>query len=146
MKTTTLTVYSKSLKSYTVYPGETFNVSVVAVGQRNENSPYNSQRTLPVCSHTCLPSFFQYLQAAFNSCTTLNYTVFSLLYHVGLELYANGPCSTFSNELQFELDVYSTCPARFKLSVIKRSCACNQRLGKYTNHSNAFGISNMLLT
>ena len=111
---------SKSGKSYTVYPGETFNVSVVAVGQRNGIVPttvkghYQDDGTL-----TYLRSP-QYLQPTFNSCTTLNYTVFSLMSYVELGLYADGPCSIFSNELDLELVLYSICPVGFHLSIIKK--------------------------
>jgi len=77
---------------------------------------------------------FQYLQATFNTCTILNYTVFSPE-NVSLELYADAyaPCSIFSNELDLELDVYQACPPGFNLSETERSCVCNQQLTKYTN-------------
>ena len=147
---------SKSNKSYTVYPGETFHVSVVAVGQRNGivpsnvrgrflniqfwqqeitvsdllNNIPNSMSSAPIGNLHPL----QYLQATFNTCTILNYTVFSLLDSVFLKLNADNPCATFSNALYLRLDVNQTCPPGFYLSEIERSCVCNQRLAKYADH------------
>jgi len=127
---------SKSLKSYTVHPGETFQISVVTVGQRNGTVPKTVRGRLTWHYSSTPPGNLhplQYVQATFNTCTILNYTVFSLLDKVHLELYADGPCSTFSNELDLKLDVNQTCPPGFNLSDIKQSCVCNQRLAKYTN-------------
>ena len=130
---------NNSYTSYTVYPGETFHVSVVAFGQRNAivpakirgrlSSPY-VQILEPILGNL---NPLQYFQAALNSCTILNYTVFSLLQPV-LQLYADGPCSTFNNGLDLKLHMNLTCPPGFNLSEIERSCVCNQRLAKYTNH------------
>ena len=132
---------SKSQKLYTVYPGETFHVSVVAVGQRNGVVPAKVRsrltsenyhpRSTPIGNLDPL----QYLQATFSTCTILDYTVFSLLDDdfLKIELYADGPCSTFGNELRLILDVNQTCPPGFYLSEMERSCVCNQRLAEYTS-------------
>ena len=128
---------SKSLnyKSYTVHPGETFQISVVTVGQGNGTVPNTVRGCLTWNISSTLSNLhpFQYVQATFNTRTILNYTVFSLLDKIHLELYADGPCSTFSNELELMLDVNQTCPPGFNLSEKKESCACNQRLAQYTN-------------
>jgi len=126
---------SKSHQSYTVHPGEMFQISVVTVGQRNgivaaTVGGHFLQSTGNVGNLHPL----QYLQTTFNVCTILNYTVFSLLESVDLQLYADGPCSTFSNVLNLILFIGQTCPSGFNLSAIERSCVCNQRLTKYTNH------------
>ena len=141
------------VKSYTVHPGETFHISVVAVGQRHGIVPSNVRGRLLNFQHDFITSDliigtlnsmsstpignlrpFQYLQATFNTCTILNYTTFSLLDTVLLALNADNPCLTFSNGLYLKLDVNQTCPPGFYLSEIERSCICNQRLAKYTNH------------
>ena len=141
------------VKSYTVHPGETFHISVVAVGQRNGIVPSNVRGrllniqqditesdliigTLNSMSSTPIGNLhpLQYLQATFNTCTILNYTTFSLLDTVLLELNPDNPCLTFSNGLYLKLDVNQTCPPGFYLSEIERSCVCNQRLAKYTNN------------
>ena len=132
---------SKSDKSYTLYPGETFQISMVAVGQRNGTVPatvrghFASSNQLQLYSTTPIGNLhpLQYLQATFNTCTILNYSVFSLRDRVVLELYADGPCSTFSNKLNLNLRLKNTCPPGFSLSEIERSCVCNQRLAEYTN-------------
>ena len=128
---------SKSDKSYSVYPGETSQISVVAVGQRNGMVPTTVRgRFLP--SETSTGNIgnlhpLQYLQATLNVCTVLNYTVSTLVELVDLQLYADGPCSTFSNTLNLVLRIGQTCPPGFNLSTIERSCVCNQRNAKYTN-------------
>ena len=134
-------VCSKSGKSYTLYPGETFQISMVAVGQRNGTVPatvrghFASSNQLQSYSTTPIGNLhpLQYLQATFNTCTILNYSVFSLRDSVVLEMYADGPCSTFSNKLNLNLRLKNTCPLGFSLSEIERSCVCNQRLAEYTN-------------
>ena len=133
--------FSKSDKSYTVHPGETFHVSLVAVGQRNGTVPTRVRGRLRHSSTTIHPFTaignlhpLQYLQATFNNCTVLNYTVFSLVDNPVLELHADGPCSTFSNILTIYLDIDHTCPPGFNRSEMERSCVCNQRLAKYTSH------------
>ena len=108
---------SKSDKSYTVHPGETICVSVVAVGQRNGVAPakVSSESYHPRSSPIGNLHPLQYLQATFNTCTILDYTVFSLLDDdsLNIEMYADGPCSTFGNELMLILDINQTCPPGF---------------------------------
>ena len=131
---------SKSEITHAVYPGETFQVSVVAVGQRNgtvaaavrSHTLSNAVYNFPVESGGKLRSF-QYLQQANNTCTTLNYTVFSLSSLLTLVLYADGTCSTFSDKLEINLNLYWNCPPGFRLSQSASSCVCEQRLEKYTN-------------
>ena len=113
----------------TVYPGETFLVSVVAAGQRHGTiSAFLSTRAY---NGDLLSD--QYIQFTNNTCTPLNYTVFSQYNRAELELYADGPCSTFGDKLSLFLDINETCPAGFSLSEKERSCVCEPRLEKYTN-------------
>ena len=121
---------SKSNLLFTVYPGETFRVNLVAVGQRNGMVP------TAVISHFKDANIgslqrFQYTQEMKSTCTQLNYTVFSV-HDVWLELYADGPCSTFSDELVLQLSLNTSCPPGFSLSKAERSCVCEQRLKEYT--------------
>ena len=136
----------KSHVPYTVYPGETFQVSVIAYGQRNGTI------AAAVRSHLDIqfPAFqqnipvegdklqgYQYLQKAHNTCTTLNYTIFSLSQiRVSLDLYTDGPCSIFGNALSLKLTINQNCPHGFNLSESASSCVCEQRLAKYTNLCN----------
>ena len=84
---------NKSKKILSVYPGETFQISVVAVGQRNGIAPS------AVNSHIDRGRLesFQYIQQATKACTAFHYTVFSQQ-DASLELYADGPCSTISDK------------------------------------------------
>ena len=120
---------SKSNSTLLVYPGEAFQVSVVAVGQRNGIVP------AAVRSHmdkgTLLSS--QYIQQTTKTCTLFNYTVFSLQ-DVYLELYADGSCSTFSDKLSLQLNITQNCPPGFNLQNSSMSCVCDKTLQKYTNH------------
>ena len=64
----------------TVYPGETFQVSVVAVGQRNGRVPSTVRSAIDNIQYPddkLLDS--EHLQQTDNTCTKLNYTVFHCL-------------------------------------------------------------------
>ena len=122
---------SNDALSLSVYPGETFQVSVVSTGQRNGIVPSVVRSSM---DKGRLASS-QYVQQTTKMCTTLNYTVFSLQ-NVTLELYAQGPCSTFGNKLVLLLNISQTCPPGFNISQEKSSCVCDQILQKYTNHCN----------
>ena len=120
-----------SRKRLSVYPGETFQVSVVTVGQRDGIVP------AAVRSHTDKGRLAssQYIQQTTKMCTTLNYTVFSRE-DVFLELYPEGPCSTFSAKLLLKLSISRSCPPGFSLDNSSMSCVCDQALQKYTNCCN----------
>ena len=120
---------SKSNKTLSVYPGETFQVSVVTTGQGNETVP--AQVRSRIGNGRLLSS--QYIQQTNETCTTLNYNVFSLQ-NVTIELYADGPCSTFGDKLVLKLNINQNCPPGFNIS--KEECVCDQILQKYTKHCN----------
>ena len=130
--------FSASSISYTVYPGETFYVSVGAFGQRNGTVHPSAVRCYITTGNL---QGFQYIQIVVNTCTTFNYTVFSLspanpAKHVNIDLYADGPCSTFSDKLAIQLTIYQTCPPGFSLSEPVKACICEPRLATYTNNCN----------
>ena len=121
-----------------VYPGETFQVSVVAVGQRYGTVPsavrsaienFNKQYTSP----NLLGS--QYFQQANNTCTKLNYTVFSLSQLVEIHLHAEGdscPVVSYANTLYvIHVHLNKTCPPGFNVSESQKSCICEPRLEHY---------------
>ena len=118
-------------KELSVYPGETFQISVVSTGQRNGIVPAE------VSSHVDRGRLLssQYVQQTTKTCTTLNYTVFSLQ-NVFLELYAHDSCSTFGYKHLLKLNVNQTCPPGFNISKEESSCVCDQSLRKYTNQCN----------
>ena len=79
---------------------------------------------------------YQYLQRTNNTCTKLNYTVFSLSQHVDIELYPEGsPCYP-NGKLQWFVKLNQTCPPGFDISVSAKSCVCEPRLAQYTNQCN----------
>ena len=129
---------------YPVYPGETLQISVVAVGQRNGTVSSTVRSTVRISSIDSIAVFhpvnlldYQYLQQTNNTCTTLNYTVFSLQ-NVNLQLYPEGsPCLEYNlGPLYFLLTINQTCPPGFNISESARSCVCESRLVQYTNQCN----------
>ena len=120
---------SQSMKTLSAYPGETFQVSVVTVGQRNGIVPaaVRSDMDKGRLANS------QYIQQTTKMCTTLNYTVFSQE-DVSLELYPEGPCSTVSTKLFLKLSILQNCPPGFSLENSSMSCVCDQALQKYTNN------------
>ena len=121
----------KSIKTLSVFPGETFQVSVAAVGQRNGIVPS------AVRSHLNIGRLVasQYIQQTTKACTIFNYTVFSQQ-NVSLKLYPEGPCSTVSDILLLQLSMNQGCPPGFSLDNSSVLCVCDQALQKYTNHCN----------
>ena len=121
----------------TVYPGETFQVSVVAVGQRHGTVP---SQVVSIINQGFNPGHLpdsQYLQQANNMCTKLNYTVFSLSQYVQIDLHADGsPCSVLlaadTDKLVILVTLNRTCPPGFSLSEMETSCVCDPRLAHYT--------------
>ena len=81
-----------------------------------------------------LPS--QYLQQVNNTCTKLQYTVYSLSQYVSIKLHAEGTlCSIRKHELipSILLNLSQTCPPGFRLSESAKSCICEPRLYKYAS-------------
>ena len=127
----------------TVYPGETIHFSVVAIGQRNgklpstvrstispKNSGFETANANPAGAHL---RDSQYLQQASNTCTKLNYTVFSLYQNVFIKLQAEGsPCLKFVHTV-IAVNLSQICPPGFNISKPQKSCVCEPRLAKYTH-------------
>ena len=114
-----------------VYPGAKFHVSVIATGQRNG---VVSSKVRSYISNGYLQNF-QYSQQANTFCSTFSYTAFSLN-NSNIVLYADGPCSTFSDKLVICCQMYQTCPSGFSLSKSASSCICEPRLERYTHNCN----------
>ena len=126
--------------SLTAYPGETFQVSVVAAGQRHGtvSSGVISKIDQSVNPGDNLPDF-QRLQQAKNTCTSLNYTLFSLAQTVKINLNAEGnPCASFGGRyvLRIHVNLNQTCPPGFNMSKSNKSCVCEPRLAQYTHQCN----------
>ena len=119
---------SQSEVTLTAYPGETFSVSLVAVGQRKGIVPSLIQSTID--GNGASLGDLQYAQSTKNACTPLHYTVSSINHSVTLTLLADGPCLDLGDSLQVNVDLRS-CPVGFQLS--EAHCICEQRLQKYTS-------------
>ena len=126
-----------------VYPGETFQVSVVVVGQRNGTVPSGVISTIDNIQYprTNLQGS-QYLQQANNTCTKLNYTLLTLIQSVVIKLHAEGsPCTKLGDiyTLDISVDINQTCPPAFSVSISTKSCVCEPRLAKYCSITNGVG-------
>ena len=120
----------------TMYPGETFQVSVVAVGQRDGTVPGTVRSAIDSAQYPGSKlQDYQYIQHANSICTELNYTVFSLLQSVYIQLDPEcNPCSLVGGcTLGITVDIYQTCPPGFSISESEKSCVCEPRLAQYTN-------------
>ena len=121
---------------YTVYPGETFHVSVGAVGQRGGTVPSKVISTIDdtVYPGTTLQNSEYLQQLANNACTKLNYTVFSLSQSVTIRLQAEGtPCSNYdffgdTFTLLIVVDLNRTCPPGRNISESKNPVSVNKDL------------------
>ena len=118
---------------HTVHPGETFHVSVVAVGQRNgmvSSTVISSIDQALTPGDTLDPQYLQ--RKTDNTCTTLSYVISSLSHSVWLDLHAeHNPCDV---ELQITVNLNQTCPPGFNISKSAKSCVCEPRLAHYTNN------------
>ena len=115
---------------YSVYPGKTYQISVVAIVQRKETVPSIVRSTVTTTKSDFHSVDYQYLQQTKNTCTNLNYTVFSLSQKVNLQLYTEGnPCSKYDGgPLYSSVTINQTCPPGFNISESARSCVCEPRL------------------
>ena len=128
---------------HTVYPGETFQVSVVAVGQRNGTVPTTVRSHIYWQRSTSDLLYSQYVQKVKRTCTKLNYTVFSLSPSVTVQLRADNSlyvqsyqCFTYEHNLFIRVSLNQTCPPGFNISESEKSCVCEQRLAEYTQKCN----------
>ena len=121
---------SQSDVTVTVYPGETFPVSLVAVGQRNGTAPSIIRSSFDD-TRTSLGDL-QHAQSANNTCTPLHYTVSSTNNTVTMTLLADGPCLDLGEPLYVNIHL-KPCPTGFQLSEASKECVCEHRLQKYTN-------------
>ena len=120
-----------------VYPGETFQISVVAVGQREGTVSRTVRSTVTSTTKSVNLLDHQYLQQTKSTCTELNYTVFSLSQRVKIEMHPEGSPCYYNSKLQYWLvQLNQTCPPGFNISEEARSCVCEPRLAHYTNHCN----------
>ena len=120
-----------------VYPGEAFQISAVAVGQREGTVSRTVRSTVTSTTKSVNLVDHQYLQQTKSTCTELNYTVFSLSQRVKIEMHPEGSPCYYNSKLQYWLvQLNQTCPPGFNISEEARSCVCDPRLAHYTNQCN----------
>ena len=115
----------------TVYPGETFQVSVIAFGW--QKIPISAEVRSRIQGNNGELQRSQYTQQTNSNCTLLNFTVFSLSNSVLLQLNEDGACGTFGYTLNINLTVNQNCPLGFTISEMNKSCVCEQRLQRFTS-------------
>ena len=118
---------SKSSITHPAYAGETISISVVGVGQRNGKV----SAAIQVTNVHSVDFHYHQNQNPSHSCAKLNYTASALPHFAGLEVYADGPCSAFSQALKLGLNISQSCPPGLKLSELVHLCVCEPRLAKY---------------
>ena len=128
---------------HTVYPGETFQVSVVAVGQRHGTVPTTVRSNIHMQTSTSDLLYSQYVQKVNRNCTKLNFTVFSLSPSMTVELLADNSlyvqsfqCFPYEYMLVITVSLNQTCPPGFNISELEKSCVCEQRFAEYTQKCN----------
>ena len=109
-----------------------FQISVVSVGQWDVYTVRTRARTSVIDLHSINP--YQHLQQTNNTCSKLNYTVFSLSQELNIQLRPEGsPCSNCSSQtLNYLVYLHQTCPPGFNISESERSCVCEPRLAQYS--------------
>ena len=110
---------SKSSKVLSVHPGNSYQILVVAVGQRDGIIPAKV-KIVDECKLICS----QIVQNTSKTCTPLNYTV-DPQQKATLNLYADGHCSTDGDKLVLELNGTQRCPVSQENSSM---CICDQAL------------------
>ena len=77
---------------------------------------------------------FQSSQLTNDSCTTLNYRVFTQASHINLTLYAEGPCNKLGSAAVVMKFEFGPCPDGFQL--VGDECICEADLLRYTTTCN----------
>ena len=117
-------------------PGKSFPVSVAGLNQLLK--PISSTIRAEISKsrptvQTRLGSF-QSSQLTNDSCTTLNYRIFTQASNVDLTLYAEGPCSKLGTAAVLVEVELGSCPDGFQL--VGDECICEADLLKYTTTCN----------
>ena len=97
MKTNQIAVYKLTSDTLYVRRGEPFNVSVVALGQGNGAVPIIIRAQFPPTNNSSFLSGAQDIQESGDTCSELQYSVFSSRESVEVVVYADGPCRDIGN-------------------------------------------------
>ena len=116
-------------------PGESFNISVVAVGQGDGSIPAIVRSYFPFESGSDAElGEGERIRQTGKTCTNLQYNVYSPDSTEEIILYAEGPCRDIGMARHSINVMLLPCPDGFELSY--SSCVCEARLQRYTNSCN----------
>ena len=124
---------SKSVIALEAFPGETITLSLATVGQRNGTLP-GIIRSDFIKPNAIQLGHLQNAQSTTQTCTLLQYTLFSINTAGNLSLFSEGPCSVLGLPLELVVKFHS-CPSGFSLSNAG-TCDCEERLQIYTRQCN----------
>ena len=137
---------NKNEHEISLYPGQSFVVSVVTVGQRNQISPgtvfahFTPDSAAGPLDASSILGESQVLQLSGKSCTNIRYTISSTLRSLSLMLRS---ANTFFENTQTQvLITLETCPLGFKLSSNPPMCVCSTLL---TNQNVECDIENQTI-
>ena len=125
-----------------VYPGQTVEVSLVAVGQRNGTVPATITAQYDPDDGATFGDL-QSTQKSNTTCSELRYTILSSRKTEEVKLNIDGSCGVVEgNPLSVSVTLQE-CPVGFSPSNSSDQCVCEERLQKYTSNCN---ISNLEIT
>ena len=116
------------------YPGATFLISVVGVGQRNGTVPAVIRAELGMKNQAKINDL-QKAQEIKQHCSTLRYTIHSSAAMEKVYLYVEGSCQRLGDPLMINVTL-NECPKGFVMSESKNACICEERLLEYTSSCN----------
>ena len=120
---------SKKTKSLQIYPGESFRLGVMTIGQWNGSVP-STVLAFPDTLTDATLGHLQVTQQTNSSCTDLTYTVFTTNRNVKIPLKVGGRCSATGTTLVLNITLKS-CPKGFQISQNSHMCMCTERLRPY---------------
>lgn len=121
--------------SVSVRRGQTFNVSIAAVGESDVIVPVTLGANVPTCrGQNAALGEGEAIQAGGRTCTNVHYSVRSPRDSEYLNIYPEGPCRDISGLVTVKI-TFLPCTDGFDLSYSE--CICELRLQKYTNTCSA---------
>ena len=118
-----------------VYPGQTVEVSLVAVGQRNGTVPSATTAMYDPDDGATFGDLQNAQRIDHPTCTELKYTIFSRKQTETLKIYVDSSCGL--EGIPFSVNVtLLDCPIGFTLNSSTNQCVCDERLQIYTNSCN----------
>ena len=113
-------------RNITIYSGQTFNVSLMAIAQIGTTS---TTITAITSSSTRIEPY-QTTQYIENGCNELQYTMYSTKDYEEIKLYADGPCRDTGDAFVVVRGTILPCPDGFTKT--NDICSCGEKLHKYS--------------